>query len=160
MSSQIGYEMTAQVTLIGNLTKDPELMTFESGKTKASFSVAVNRRWTDADGEKQEQVSYFDAIAWAYSAEDIARVLSKGNNVIINGRLEQQSWDDKTTGEKRSKVIVVADNVALALRNIETFERRQTPEGKTSIPAQKTATASRPANRPQMKRAESQEEPF
>ena len=151
--------MTAQVNLMGNLTKDPELMVFDSGKTKVSFSVAVNRRWTDESGEKKEQVSYFDVIAWSYTADDIARVLTKGNGVIINGRLEQQSWDDKTTGEQRSKVVVVADNVALALRNIENYERRQT-EGKTSIPAQKTATATRPANRPQMKRAETQEEPF
>ncbi len=152
--------MTAQVTLIGNLTKDPELMVFDSGKTKVSFSVAVNRRWTDESGEKKEVTSYFDAIAWSYSADDIARVLSKGNSVIVNGRLEQQTWDDKTTGEKRSKVLVVADNVALALRNIESYERRQPKEGQTSIPAQKTATASRPANRPQMKRQDSQEEPF
>jgi single stranded DNA-binding protein len=152
--------MTAQVTLIGNLTKDPELMVFDSGKTKVSFSVAVNRRWTDESGEKKEVTSYFDAIAWSYSADDIARVLSKGNSVIVNGRLEQQTWDDKTTGEKRSKVLVVADNVALALRNIESYERRQIKEGQTSIPAQKTATASRPANRPQMKRQDSQEEPF
>ena len=152
--------MSAQVTLIGNLTKDPELMVFDSGKTKVSFSVAVNRRWTDESGEKKEQVSYFDVIAWAYTADDIARVLSKGNAVIINGRLEQQSWDDKTSGEKRSKVVVIADNIALALRNIESYERRQMGEGKTSIPEQKTATSSRSANRPQMKRAETQEEPF
>jgi single stranded DNA-binding protein len=122
--------------------------------------VAVNRRWTDESGEKKEVTSYFDAIAWSYSADDIARVLSKGNSVIVNGRLEQQTWDDKTTGEKRSKVLVVADNVALALRNIESYERRQTKEGQTSIPAQKTATASRQANRPQMKRQDNQEEPF
>lgn len=153
--------MTAQVNLMGNLTKDPELMVFDSGKTKVSFSVAVNRSWKDESGEKKEQVSYFDVIAWSYTADDIARILSKGNGVIINGRLEQQTWDDKTTGEKRSKVVIVADNVAMTLRNIESYERRQTGEGKTSIPAQKTSTTSRPANnRPQMKRAEPQEEPF
>ena len=152
--------MSAQVNLIGNLTKDPELMVFDSGKTKVSFSVAVNRRWNDESGEKKEQVSYFDVIAWAYTADDIARILSKGNAVIISGRLEQQSWDDKTTGEKRSKVVVIADNIALALRNIESYERRQMGEGKTSIPDQKTSTSSRPANRPQMKRVETQEEPF
>ena len=152
--------MSAQVNLIGNLTKDPELMVFDSGKTKVSFSVAVNRRWNDESGEKKEQVSYFDVIAWAYTADDIARILSKGNAVIINGRLEQQSWDDKTTGEKRSKVVVIADNIALALRNIESYERRQMGEGKTSIPDQKTSTSSRPANRPQRKRVETQEEPF
>ena len=135
-------------------------MVFDSGKTKVSFSVAVNRRWNDESGEKKEQVSYFDVIAWAYTADDIARILSKGNAVIINGRLEQQSWDDKTTGEKRSKVVVIADNIALALRNIESYERRQMGEGKTSIPDQKTSTSSRPANRPQMKRVETQEEPF
>ena len=134
-------------------------MVFDSGKTKVSFSVAVNRSWKDEAGEKKEQTSYFDAIAWSYSADDIARVLSKGNSVIVNGRLEQQTWDDKTTGEKRSKVVVVADNVALGLRNIENYERRQV-EAKTGMPAQKTATTSRQANRPQMKRAESQEEPF
>lgn len=160
MRSHKGKQMTAQVTMIGNLTKDPELMVFDSGKTKVSFSLAVNRRWTNDQGEKQEQVSYFDAIAWSYSADDIARILSKGNSVIVTGRLEQQSWDDKATGDKRSKVVVVADNVALALRNIESYERRVSKEGQTSIPAQKTTTASRPANRPQMKRVETEDEPF
>ena len=84
--------MSAEITVIGNLTADPEIRYFDSGTAKAEFSVAVNRVWNDANGEKKEQTSYYKVEAWKYLAEDAVRVLSKGVRVVIKGTLEQKTW--------------------------------------------------------------------
>lgn len=112
-------------TIIGNVTAPPELKFLENGAPKATFSVAVSHYWTDASGEKQEKTSFFDVVAWRYLAEDVSRVLEKGVRVIVTGRLEQRSWDDEKTGTKRSKVEIVADEVAVASKSIESMERRR-----------------------------------
>ena len=91
--------MSAEITVIGNLTADPEIRYFDSGTAKAEFSVAVNRVWNDANGEKKEQTSYYKVEAWKYLAEDSVRVLSKGVRVVIKGTMEQKTWDDKETGD-------------------------------------------------------------
>ena len=83
--------MSAEITVIGNLTADPEIRYFDSGTAKAEFSVAVNRVWNDANGEKKEQTSYYKVEAWKYLAEDVVRVLSKGVRVVIKGTMEQKS---------------------------------------------------------------------
>ena len=111
-------------TIVGNVTANPELKFLGNGTPKSEFSVAVSHYWTDAAGEKQEKTSFFDVIAWRYLAEDVARVLEKGVRVVVTGRLEQRSWDDEKTGSKRSKVELVADEVAVASKSIESFERR------------------------------------
>lgn len=116
--------MSNTVTVTGNLTSDPEITFFDSGTAKASFSIADNRTWTD-NGEKKEQVSFYDVNAWRFLAEDVARVLTKGVRVTITGRLEQQTWNDKTTGDKRAKIVIIADSIGLGLMSIESFERRQ-----------------------------------
>jgi single-strand DNA-binding protein len=144
--------MSNTVTVTGNLTSDPEITFFDSGTAKASFSIADNRTWTD-NGEKKEQVSFYDVNAWRYLAEDVARVLTKGVRVTITGRLEQQSWNDKTTGDKRTKIVIIADSIGLGLMSIESFERRQgKPEGELV-----GASAAKAAPR---KAAAPQEEPF
>lgn len=111
-------------TIVGNITADPELKFLANGTPKADFSVAVSHYWTDASGEKQEKTSFFDVVAWRYLAEDVARVLQKGVRVVVTGRLEQRSWDDEKTGGKRSKVELIADEVAVAAKSIESFDRR------------------------------------
>jgi len=116
-------------TFTGNLTADPEIKYFDSGAVKTTFSVAVTRTWKDNNGEKQEQTSFIDVHAWRYLAEDIARVLTKGSRVTVSGRIEQQSWEDKTDGTKRSKIVVVADEVSVALSQVESYERRKRSEG-------------------------------
>jgi single-strand DNA-binding protein len=143
--------MSNTVTVTGNLTSDPEIKYFDSGTAKASFSIADNRTWTD-NGEKKEQVSFYDVDAWRFLAEDVARVLTKGVRVTITGRLEQQSWTDKTTGDKRSKVVIIADSIGLGLMSIESFQRRQ-GKGEGELVG---ASAAKPAPR----KAASQEEPF
>lgn len=94
-----------QVILMGRLTRDPEQRTTTSGKTIASFSLAVDR------GGQDDQADFFDVTAWEKLAELVVQYLGKGRRVLVQGRLRQDSWDDKETGKKRSKVEVVATDV-------------------------------------------------
>lgn len=94
-----------QVILMGRLTRDPETRTTPSGKTVTSFSLAVDRQGQD------DQADFFDVTAWEKTGELVQQYLSKGRRVLVQGRLRQDSWDDKDTGKKRSKVEVVASDV-------------------------------------------------
>ena len=103
------------VTVVGNVTRDPELRFTPSGAAVATFGLAWNRRSQNARGEMEEQVSFFDVTCWRQLAENIAESLTKGTRVIVYGRLEQRSWETQD-GERRSKVEIVADDVAPSLR--------------------------------------------
>jgi single-strand DNA-binding protein len=94
-----------QVILMGRLTRDPEMRTTTTGKNIASFSLAVDR------GGQDDQADFFDVTAWEKLAELVNQYLSKGRRCLVQGRLRQDSWDDKETGKKRSKVEVVATDV-------------------------------------------------
>jgi single-strand DNA-binding protein len=113
------------VTLIGNLTRDPELRYTTGGRGVASFGLAVNRRYQQ-NGEWQEQTSFFNVVCWGDLGENAATSLTKGSRVIVTGRLEQRSWETQEN-EKRSVVEVVADEVGPSLRwataQIERTER-------------------------------------
>ena len=102
------------VTLVGNLTKDPELRYTTGGRGVASFGLAVNRRYM-VNGEWQEQVSFFNVVAWADLGENAAASLHKGNRVIVTGRLEQRSYETRD-GEKRNVTEVIADELGPSLR--------------------------------------------
>jgi single-strand DNA-binding protein len=121
------------VTLVGNITRDPELRFTPSGQATASFGLAVNRRWQDRQsGEWQEATSFFDVVCWREMAENAAESLSRGSRIIVTGRLEQRSWESQE-GEKRSKIEVVADDIGPSLRwataAITKNERRAPGEG-------------------------------
>jgi single-strand DNA-binding protein len=103
------------VTVVGNVTRDPELRFTPSGAAVATFGLAWNRRSQNARGETEEQVSFFDVTCWRQLAENVAESLTKGTRVIVYGRLEQRSWETND-GERRSKVEIVADEVAPSLR--------------------------------------------
>jgi single-strand DNA-binding protein len=104
------------VTIVGNLTRDPEIRYTANGAAKASFSVAVSRRWQNrTTNEWDEQTSFFNVVCWREMAENVAESLGKGSRVVVTGRLEQRSWENDN-GEKRSVVEVVADEVAPSLR--------------------------------------------
>ena len=104
------------VTLVGNVTRDPELRYTPSGQTVATFGLAVNRRWQNRQTQEwEEQVSFFDIKSWAGLAENVAESIQRGTRVIVTGRLEQRSWETDN-GDKRSKVEVVADEIAPSLR--------------------------------------------
>ena len=120
------------VSIIGNLTRDPELRFTPSGQATASFGVAVNRRWQNRQTQEwDEQTSYFDVVCWGQLAENAAQSLGKGARVMVDGRLDQRSWENQE-GERRSKIEITADEVAPSLRwatvSISKNERR-TPDG-------------------------------
>jgi single-strand DNA-binding protein len=108
--------MDNTVTLVGNVTRDPEIRYTPSGQTVATFGLAVNRRWQNRqNNEWEEQTSFFDVKVWSQMAENVSESVQRGTRVIVTGRLEQRSWETDN-GEKRSKVEVVADEVAPSLR--------------------------------------------
>jgi single-strand DNA-binding protein len=115
------------VTIVGNVTRDPELRFTPSGQANARLGVAVNRRWQDRNsGEWQEATSFFDVICWRDLAENVSDSIKKGTRVIVTGRLEQRSWEQE--GNKRSAVEIIADEIAPSLRwataNVVKSERR------------------------------------
>ena len=100
----------SKAIITGNLTRDPELRTTPNGATVCSFSVAVNRVYRDASGEQKEDVSFIDCSAWGKLGEMINQYAKKGSGVLVSGRLDQRSWEDKTTGQKRSRVEIVVED--------------------------------------------------
>ncbi len=120
------------VTIVGNLTRDPELRYTPSGAATCQFGLAVNRRWQNkTNNEWEEATSFFNVVAWRELAENIGESLQKGSRVLVTGRLEQRSWDTPD-GEKRSVVEVIADEVGPSLRwataQVVRNERRSGPE--------------------------------
>lgn len=116
----------AQVTISGNLTRDPELKFTQGGTAICTFSVASNYRF-QKDGDWEEKVSFFDVTVWGQNGEQVAAVLAdngKGAPVIVTGRLEQQTWEDKDGNGTRSKVVLIADEVGILTRGIESWERK------------------------------------
>ena len=104
------------VTIIGNLTRDPEIRYTTGGAAKASFGVAVSRRWQNRQSQEwEEQTSFFNVVCWREMAENVSESLGKGSRVVVTGRLEQRSWETEN-GEKRSVVEIVADEVGPSLR--------------------------------------------
>ncbi len=99
----------SKAIITGNLTRDPELRTTPGGTSVCSFSVAVNRVYRD-NGEQKESVSYIDCSAWSKLGEMIAQYAKKGSGVLVSGRLDQHSWEDKNTGQKRSRVEIVVED--------------------------------------------------
>lgn len=99
-----------KVILMGNLTRDPETRSTPNGQSVTNFSLAISRNWKGTDGSRQEQVSYINCVAWAKTGEVIAQYMTKGSPILVTGRLEQRSWDDKETGQKRSAIDVVVED--------------------------------------------------
>lgn len=103
-----------KVILVGNLTRDPEVRYIPSGTAVCDISLAVNSQWTDRKtNERKEEVTFVDVTLWGRTAEIAGEYLAKGRPVLIEGRLSLDSWEDKETGQKRSKLKVVADTMQL-----------------------------------------------
>ena len=98
-----------KVILMGNLTRDPEVRYTSSGTAIAKLGIAVNRYWSNKDGQKQEETTFVDVDAFGRQAETIGQYLKKGRPIMVEGRLKLDQWDDKQTGQKRSKLGVVLD---------------------------------------------------
>jgi single-strand DNA-binding protein len=100
-----------KVILVGNLTRDPELRYTPKGMAIAKVGLAINRNWTSEGGEKKEEVTFVDVDIFGRTAENVAQYMKKGRPILIEGRLRLDQWDDKQTGQKRSKLGVVGEVV-------------------------------------------------
>lgn len=117
-----------KVILMGNLTRDPEVRYTTGGTAVCDITLAINHNYTDKrSNERREEVSFIDITLWGRTAEIAGEYLAKGRPVLIEGRLQQDKWDDKETGQKRSKLKVVADGFGdfLQLLDAADFEGRQ-----------------------------------
>ena len=105
------------ITVVGNITRDPELKFLNSGQAAVRLSIAVNRRWQNRQTQEwEERVSYFEVAGYGSMAENAANSLTKGTRVLVTGRLEQRSWETEN-GDKRSIVEINADEIAPSLRD-------------------------------------------
>jgi len=120
------------LTIVGNLTKDPELRYTTGGRGVASFGVAVNHRYMK-NGDWEESVSFFNVTAWSDLGENVAASMEKGQRVIVTGRLSQRSYETRE-GEKRNTVELIADEIGAAMRFAQVQVERT--ERTTSRPAQ------------------------
>jgi single-strand DNA-binding protein len=102
-----------KVMLIGNVTRDPEIKYTPQGRAVTDLGIAVNRTYTPEGGERREETTYVDITLWGRTAETAAEYCKKGRSVYIEGRLQLDTWEDKASGQKRSKLRVVGDNYQL-----------------------------------------------
>lgn len=100
-----------KVFLIGNLTRDPELRVTPKGTAICQFGIAVNRQFKDESGATRDETTFVDIEAWGKQGELVSKYLTKGSLAMVEGRLKLDQWEDKTSGQKRSKIKVVLDNV-------------------------------------------------
>jgi single-strand DNA-binding protein len=127
----------AHVTLVGNLTRDPELRQTPQGTSVCQLGVAVNYSYKDASGQWVEKPNFFDVVVWGSQGENCARYLTKGRQVAVDGRLDQRSWEAQD-GSKRSRVEIVADTVMFIGGQNDTREpvARSGPRPAPDAPAQ------------------------
>lgn len=134
--------------LLGNLTRDPEVRYTPKGSAVCDISLALNRVWYDEQNTKHEDTDFIDVTVFGKTAENCGKFLAKGLRVHIEGRLKQETWEDKTTGQKKSKVKVIADKVTF----IDFREDSPRQEAQPAQPARQAtprqATATRPAQAP------------
>ena len=128
-----------KVIIAGNLTRDPELRYTPNGKAIAKFALAVNRNWTTETGEKKEEVTFIDIDAFGRQAEVISQYMKKGRPLLVEGRLKLDQWDDKQTGQKKSRLGVVLESFSF----IDSANRGEGGTQPPSSPA--PARATRPA---------------
>lgn len=101
-----------KVILMGNLTRDPQVRYTQGGSAVAEIGLAVNRSWFDkASNSRKEEVTFIDCTLWGRDAENAGEYLAKGRSVLIEGRLQTDQWEDRETGQKRSKLKVVAESI-------------------------------------------------
>ncbi len=116
-----------RVTLMGNLTRDPELKRTKSGATLTELGMAMNRSWANENGQRHDETTFVDVTVWGKQAENAAKYLQKGRSVLIEGRLQLDSWQDTNTGQNRSRLRVVAESVQF-LSNQQSSAQQNGPE--------------------------------
>ena len=131
-----------RATIIGNVTRDPELRTTATGQSVASFAVATNMMWTDAQGQKQQRAEFHNIVAWGKLADICKQYLTKGKKVYVEGRLQTREWEAQD-GQKRMRTEIVADNMIM-------LDRGGAPSNNTGYTPAPAASA--PASTPAIDR--------
>lgn len=131
-----------KVILMGNLTRDPELRYTPKGTAIAKLGLAINRVWTNEAGEKKEEVTFVDVDTFGRTAENCGKYLKKGRPVLIDGRLRLEQWDDKQTGQKKSKLGVVSEAVQFLGGKHDGEETPKRQSATTPAPAESPETES------------------
>jgi len=121
--------------IIGNLTRDPELRSLPNGNKVCSFSVATNRVWKDKNGAKQESADYHNVVVFGRQAETVAQYMKKGSSILVEGRIQTRSWDDKNSGEKKYRTEIVADRTQFGPKGSNTGGGSSSASPKASEPA-------------------------
>ncbi|MFA6353823.1 MAG: single-stranded DNA-binding protein [Candidatus Paceibacterota bacterium] len=121
--------------LIGNLTRDPELRSLPSGIKVCTFSIATNRVWKDKNGARQESADYHNIVVFGRQAETVAQYMKKGSSILIEGRMQTRSWDDKTSGEKKYRTEIVADRTQFGPKGGSTGGNTGTSSAGSKAPA-------------------------
>ena len=121
-----------EVRVIGRLTRDPELRVVANGQSVAQLGLATSRKYKGQDGVLREETTFVDITCWGKLADAVARYVKKGGLIFVGGRLKFDSWDDKTSGQKRSKLSVVAENVQFldrrdGIAEAEVFDNAEEP---------------------------------
>jgi len=138
-----------KVLLMGNLTRDPEVRYTPKGTAIATIGLAVNRTWSNDAGEKKEEVTFVDVDVWGKQAETIGQYMSKGRPIFIEGRLKLDQWDDKESGQKRSKLKIVCEG----------FQFIGAPKGNAEVSDQPPAARpQRPTGKPAAKSSAAEEQ--
>lgn len=120
-----------RVTLIGNLTRDPELRNTPNGKAVASMSIATNRYWTDAQGQKQKEAEFHNIVMWSKLAEIASQYLRRGSKVYLEGRLQTREWTGQD-GIKRYRTEIIADNMIMLSGNSDSAHRDRPAENSST----------------------------
>lgn len=144
-----------KVLLTGRLTRDPEYRSTTTGRAVARFTLAVNRRWYNREtGSQQEETTFVDVDVWERSAEFVKNYLRKGSGVFVEGRLKQDNWQDKETGQNRSKLGIVAERVQFA----ESRAEAERSSGGSGLSAPPVSRVSEPEPEPRYDSADSSED--
>jgi single-strand DNA-binding protein len=141
-----------QVTLLGNITRDIELRFTPQGTAIADVGLAINRQWKDGNGNKQGETTFVDVTLWSKTAEVAADYCHKGDPLLVSGRLHLDTWDDRQTGQKRSKLKVIGEQIQL-------LGARRQAKPSAAPPAQQRQTLAAPPKDPDLD-AEPDDIPF
>ena len=136
--------------LIGNLTRDPELKSLPTGNKVTQFSIATNRVYKLENGTKQESTEYHNITVFGRQAETSAQYLKKGQSVLIEGRLQTRSWDDKETGKKMHRTEIVAENVQFGNKTGGDYNSSDANTDTGTAPSARPPRESQPANTPEL----------
>lgn len=138
-----------ELQLMGNLTRDPELRYTQSGSAWATAGIAINEKWTTQGGVKKEKVIFIDIKAFNKTAELLGQYYKKGKAILLSGKLDMESWDDKQTGQKRSKLTVSIEKLHFLPRT--KGEQSDAPESQPAPPdaGRRIAAEDVPANEPE-----------